>query len=107
MGKCTRPPRAARCVEAAAGKPLEARPREERRPATAAHAETKGQGVQRWTWTAGRRSREAKAELEEAEPGAQAEIKACENVMALDGGMVMSGTWTSNPDELTTWLDDA
>ena len=57
--------------------------------------------------TLARLADEAKAELEATEPGAQAEIKACENVMALAGGMVMSGTWTSIPDELSTWLDDA
>lgn len=47
---------------------------------------------------------EAKAELEATEPNAQAEIDACETVMALAGGAIMDGTWTTSPDVLTVWL---
>ena len=57
--------------------------------------------------TLARLAREAKAELEATEPGAQADINACENLMALAGGKVMNGTWTSNPDGLVAWLDGA
>ena len=57
--------------------------------------------------TLARLAGEAKAELEATEPGAEEDIKACENVMALAGGAVMDGTWTSSPDALAAWLDAA
>ena len=57
--------------------------------------------------TLARLAEEAKAELEAAEPVPQAEVDACETVMALAGGAVMDGTWTSDPDVLGTWLERA
>ena len=57
--------------------------------------------------TLARLAEEAKAELEAAEPVPQAEVEACETVVALAGGAVMDGTWTSDPGMLAAWLDRA
>ena len=57
--------------------------------------------------TLARLAEEAKAELEAEGSQAQAEIDACETVMALAGGAVRDGTWTSDPEALAGWLDRA
>lgn len=57
--------------------------------------------------TLARLARDAKAELEARAPEAEADIDACENVLALAEGAVMDGTWTADPDVLAKWLHDA
>ena len=62
--------------------------------------------MDRWA-TLARLAEEAKAALEAAEPVPQAEVEACETVMALAEGAIMDGTWTRDPDTLAAWLDRA
>ncbi|MDD9981593.1 MAG: hypothetical protein OXU81_09585 [Gammaproteobacteria bacterium] len=57
--------------------------------------------------TLARLAEEAKADLEAIGSKAQAEIDACETVMALAEGAVRDGTWTSDPSVLAGWLDRA
>ena len=57
--------------------------------------------------TLARLAREAKAELEATEPGAKADINACEDVVARAEGAVMDGMWTGDPEVLAEWLDRA
>lgn len=57
--------------------------------------------------TLARLAEEAKADLEAEGSRAQAEIDACETVMALAGGAVRDGTWTSDPNVLGEWLERA
>ena len=57
--------------------------------------------------TLARLAREAKAELEATEPGAEADIEACDNVVELAEAAVWDGTWTTDRDALAEWLDRA
>ena len=54
-----------------------------------------------------RLAREAKAELEESEPGATADISTCDDVVVVAQAMLAGGRWTSDPEVLAEWLDVA
>ena len=54
-----------------------------------------------------RLAREAKAELEETEPRARADIDACDDIMVVAEAMLAGGRWTTDPEVLGEWLDAA